>query len=263
MAKPTGLAVAKNAAAKAKAGFIAYQQQDCQSFVENCVRDCGGVMDYAGSNDMFRNACSWLGTVDEAIARGKLSQGALVFKHAFDNGEPEKYKKDGKGNARHVGLYCGADGVEVAHSTPPGAQAAKLSAGWTHVGLYEKGIHYQAADLGEGDDGVKTGRAMVWADNGSFVYLRSTPGTEKPYLAKVLLGTEVEVAETAVNSAGAEWSKVVLPSGISGFMMARFLRLLGGNEGWEGQSELVTRAEFAALETRVATLENGRHRKEA
>lgn len=55
MNRPSGIQVAQNAAAKALAGAITYKQQDCQTFVEHCVMDCGGQMGYAGSNDMYRN----------------------------------------------------------------------------------------------------------------------------------------------------------------------------------------------------------------
>ena len=38
---------------------IMYAKEDCQGFIEATVRRAGGEMrDYAGSNDMYRNACT-------------------------------------------------------------------------------------------------------------------------------------------------------------------------------------------------------------
>lgn len=82
MSRPTGAAVAGNAAAKAVVGDISYQQQDCQAFVEGCVRDCGGGMAYRGSNDMFRNVCTWLGTVRDVKALETNLPSALLFIHS-------------------------------------------------------------------------------------------------------------------------------------------------------------------------------------
>ena len=103
-------------------------------------------MRYAGSNDMFRNACVGLWSLNEAIALGKLIPGALLFIHAFDNGEPISYKGDGKGNASHVGIYCGEPDVEVAHSSYSrgGVFPSMLKNAWTHVG-WAREIDYGSA----------------------------------------------------------------------------------------------------------------------
>lgn len=117
---------------------ISYNEMDCQAFMEYCVNENGTPkINYRGSNDMFRNACSWVGTLAEAVTNGYLKPGVWLFIHAYDGGEPESYKRDGKGNANHVGIYTNTDGIEVVHSSASlgGVFASTLKNGWTHVGI--------------------------------------------------------------------------------------------------------------------------------
>ena len=72
--KPTANQVARAATLAAHVGYT-YDELDCQAFVEHCVRQAGGRMDYLGTNDMARRA-AWLGTLDEARAQGRLVPGA-------------------------------------------------------------------------------------------------------------------------------------------------------------------------------------------
>ena len=135
MTKISAMAVAKTAAQSALGHpHWAYEVKDCQGFVEWCWAENGYKVDFRGSNDMFRNIKGWLGSISAAQALGILLPGAVLYKWAQDDGEPDRYKADGKGNARHVGIYCGGvDGVDVAHSSTGGTQAGKLAGGWTHV----------------------------------------------------------------------------------------------------------------------------------
>ena len=72
--KPTGTDVAAAAVQATHVGYT-YDEMDCQAFVEHCVRQAGGRMDYLGTNDMARRA-AWLGTLDEARAQGALGSPA-------------------------------------------------------------------------------------------------------------------------------------------------------------------------------------------
>lgn len=165
MIRADHLAVARDAAAKARAGTITYQQQDCQSFVEGCVRAAGGRMDYAGSNDMFRHTVP-VCEIKNGKPLGTLLPGDLLFIHAFDGGEPSKYKSDGMGNASHVGLYCGVDGVEVAHSsyTKQRVCESTLKNGWTHARRAKEIDYGGYISIGIGGNGMglagKTCKAM-------------------------------------------------------------------------------------------------------
>ena len=83
-----------------------YSEMDCQAFVERVMQDMGLKMNLAGSNAWYREVMEhgWVGTPEECKKIfGGIPKGALLFIHAFDGKEPEKYRKDGKGNAKHIG----------------------------------------------------------------------------------------------------------------------------------------------------------------
>lgn len=253
MGKPTGAAVAARAV-RAVGENIPYSRLDCQAFVEEMVKRAGGSMAYAGSNHMFRNACTWLGTVTDAKALGKLIPGALLFIHAWDGGEPAKYRADSLGNASHVGLYCGVGGAEVVHSSASrgGVCFSTLKNGWTHVG-WAKEIDYgsEGERMGEefGPQAGATHTAKVTAPDGNPVKLRPSPDTGKPYIAKVPVGTAVDVLEV-----GNVWCTVVA-LGQRGYMMRRFLDLGEGVNGGGKPGSQEVPADLAALCARVDVLE--------
>lgn len=87
---------------------LKYSQYDCQAFVEKVLNDCTGKSyNWKGSNDMWRNALSWKGTVGECIQiYGEIPVGAWVFMHSYDGGEVARGYHDNQGNASHVGIYC-------------------------------------------------------------------------------------------------------------------------------------------------------------
>lgn len=188
---PLGEAAARRAAELATGPEIQYSVLDCQAFVERCVADCGGKMDYRGSNDMARNM-AWLGTLDNARAGGRLVPGALLFIHEDgESGLPARYQGDGLGDFSHVGLYVGPDYAfedvdksgrrrrcEVAHSSASMGRVAgsTLKNGWTHAGLAREMDYGVAAASGveaapvggagaaSGGDGLVAGDAF--GDNG-------------------------------------------------------------------------------------------------
>lgn len=133
------------AAAQAYAGrHIPYSELDCQAFVEKVLSNCGVTHDWKGSNDMWRNALKWKGTVAECEERyGVVPPGALLFTIKYDGGEIPRGYTDGV-NAAHVGIYTGY-GDGAMHSTTGGVQTAKFPDGkrWTHVGLH-KDVQYPA-----------------------------------------------------------------------------------------------------------------------
>ena len=80
---------------------------------------------------------------------------------------------------------------------------------------------------------METRRAVVVSGDGNPVKLRSTPSTDKPYLAKVPMGTAVEVIQDAQG-----WAQVRLSSGQVGYMMTKFLTFEDAEDAPEsGQDE--------------------------
>lgn len=71
--KPTANQVAQAAMAAAHVGYT-YEEMDCQAFVEHCVHQAGGAMDYLGTNDMARRA-AWLGTLKARISYHRIKRG--------------------------------------------------------------------------------------------------------------------------------------------------------------------------------------------
>ena len=93
---------------------LTYDNVDCQAFCELVLKDIGvrqangSVYNWKGSNDIARNACSWIGTKEECIKQfGFIPVGAWAF--IWDNTGNEKKRGyyDGLGNYSHIGIYVG------------------------------------------------------------------------------------------------------------------------------------------------------------
>ncbi len=194
---------------------------DCQGLVELCVREAGGKISYAGSNDMFRNALTWRGTLAEANAQGKLLPGAALFILEADGKEPAKYKADGIGNASHVGLYLGEKSAEVVHaSASKGCVCAStLKNAWTHVGLL-KAVDYGTQEGG----GIMAEKATIVAQSGTTVNMRDRP--DGALVVRVPVGAEVTVS---MRSGG--WARASY-GGYDGYIMESFLASGAGAAGY-------------------------------
>ncbi len=134
------------------------QGADCQGLIEAVVRSLGGEMSYRGSNDMFRNACAYVDTLSQARKVGRLIPGAVLFIVKNDGNEPPQYR-DGKGNASHVGWYCGGR-YEVVHASSSKGKVAPstLKNAWTHAG-WLKAVDYASQE--QNKEEVNTGMDMI------------------------------------------------------------------------------------------------------
>ena len=131
-------------ARSSKYNSVKYSQMDCQAFVESVLKDAGcrkpdgTAYNWKGSNDMWRNALSWKGTIDECKNTfGDIPLGAWVFIWKNDGGETARGYHDDQGNATHVGIYVGADTVRDSTRNSSGRDGVgyrKLS-GFNRVGL--------------------------------------------------------------------------------------------------------------------------------
>ena len=180
---------------------IQYDDEDCQGFVEQTIIRAGGeIPNYAGSNDMYRNACSEI--IPLPIAR--LQSGMVLFIVSHDGKEPDKYKPDGKGNASHIGWYTGIR-YEVVHSASSVGHVAPstLRNGWTHAG-YLKAIQYNgnADPIPSPISEHGTGYINLPAD--SNVFHRIKPSKSSGYWGRISGGTEVETAGTSKG-----WTRVI------------------------------------------------------
>lgn len=228
--KPAGVNVAVRAIELCKGPRIEYGDVDCQAFIEQCVNDCGGALDTSGTNDMVRNHCAWLGTIENARAEGRLVPGAGLLIHEDDeSGLPAKYQGDGLGDFSHVALYVG-DGAlydedkngkarlcDAVHSSQTMGRVAGTTVknGYTHVMWFTE-IDYgvdvaPGVTPGGGGDAVSDGAdnvsdgagsqsaahsyATVFAADGGAVKLRPQPERGSLWW-EVASGTRVSVERT-------------------------------------------------------------------
>ena len=143
-----------SAKALAQAGFryigTPYSTMDCQAFVERCMKDVGVLRNLPGSNAWYR-AMSWTGTPEECKARfGSIPDGAFLFILEQDGKEPAKYRRDGIGNASHIGIKTGKRQGAIHSSSSRGCVCESVfndrtvrNGGWNRVGLWD------AFDYGE------------------------------------------------------------------------------------------------------------------
>lgn len=125
---------------------IPYSKLDCQGFVERVMKDsgirnsAGQPYNFRGSNDMWRNALAWKGTISECKKKyGNIPPGAWAFIVKNDGGEKERGYNDNLGNAAHVGIYC-VPGLDkpvrdsTRYGTRDGVGYRSLS-DFTHIGI--------------------------------------------------------------------------------------------------------------------------------
>ena len=151
-----------NGKALAEAGFsylgVSYSKMDCQAFVEQCLRDCGLEKNLAGSNAWFREVRNHgtIMTSEECVRQlGTVPPGAFLFILEQDGGEPEKYRKDGLGNASHIGIATGRGEGAIHSSASRGCVAESrfrnktISGGWNRVGLWDRVSYDFGTDPGK------------------------------------------------------------------------------------------------------------------
>ena len=223
---------------------VPYSQMDCQAFVERCMADCGFRKDLPGSNAWYREVMNngWVGSPEDCMKEfGQIPKGALLFILKHDGKEPEKYRKDGIGNASHVGFKTGRNDGAINSSSSRGCVATSKfkdktipNGGWNRVGLYkqfdygksvnwilEHGTDGQPADDDGKQDEVVYLQGKVTAPTGSTVKLRKEPSTSCSMYWDIQIGTEVMVVDY-----GPEWSKVIT-GGLTGWMMTKFIDIQG------------------------------------
>ena len=219
-----------------------YSEMDCQAFVEWCLRQCGMNKDLAGSNAWYREVMKngAIMSPEECVRQlGCVPEGAFLFIHAFDGGEPAKYRGDGLGNASHIGLCTGKRGEgAIASSKSRGCVAESkfkgktINGGWNAVGLWDKVDYDYGGGSGSGTGGGGSGQpdpepepsfetmaivGNVPAGNRQDVNLRTRASTSSKMLERVPCGKTVEILKY-----GSEWCKVKYKN-ITGYMMTQYL----------------------------------------
>ena len=234
-----------------------YEEMDCQKFVEKCMADCGLNKDLGGSNSWYREVMKhgWVGTPEACKAEfGFIPTGALLFIHeAVSDSTPGKFRDDGIGDITHIGIRTanvGMKGKGAIHSSKSKGGVVETNfsdksianGGWNRVGLYDK-FDYGAKinsvltvdttpiedeiETGD-DDAVQAVYAMVWAENGAPVKLRSRPDSR--LYDEIPVGTIIEVTGTR-----GKWSICSYGRRKNWYMMTEFLKPLVAREEDSGE----------------------------
>lgn len=164
---------------------------------------------------------------------GPFSIGQVVYKARDDQSDlNDRYKAGGRYytgdllDYYHVGVVTDTDPVEITHCTQDGSISGikrdNSAKNWTHVGEL-RGVSYAVSAPEEENTMSKT--AYVTATNGLPVRMRKAPGTDSDTIAKLQIGTVVEVVEVG-NADGEAWATIIDPDGRRGYMMEKFLLYL-------------------------------------
>ena len=207
---------------------------DCIGLIIGAIRRAGGRWTGThGSNYAARFA---VGGMVRNVSAADLELGWIVFKARgpMDAGYdlPDKYRVGGASytgdvmDYYHVGVVASIEPLNITHCTESGSvngvTVDTKQGDWRYAALCTM-VDYSDSDGGGVD--MEERRAVVVSEDGNPVKLRSTPSTDKPYLAKVPVGTAVEVMQDAQG-----WAQVRLPDGKVGYMMTKFLAFEGAED---------------------------------
>ena len=155
---------------------VSYSKMDCQAFVEQCLRDCGLNKNLPGSNAWFREVYQHgaIMTPEECVRElGTVPPGAFLFILEHDGKEPEKYKKDGLGNASHIGIVTGRGQGAIHSSHSRGCVCESKfqgktikNGGWNRVGLWDQVVYDYGGSAGSGSGGFASGGSGISVGTG-------------------------------------------------------------------------------------------------
>ena len=222
-----------------------YSEMDCQQFVENCMADVGLRENLKGSNTWYRHIMNngWVGSPEECKKQfGQIPKGALLFILEHDGKEPEKYRKDGIGNASHIGIRTGRNDGAI-HSSYTRKMVATSTfqdrtipnGGWNRVGLYNKFTYGKTIDWilehsgqtpdpgGDGGEEIPM-QGTVWVESGETVNLRKKPNTSAALVDQIKIGSPATILDKS-----GDWFKVQT-CGRTGWMKSEFIRTDGESD---------------------------------
>ena len=122
----------------------------------------------------------------------------------------------------HVGVVTNVAPLEITHCTSTGGVNGidydTTVENWTHVGILAN-VDYDESAMPEEVTAAKK-VAVVYSENRKPVRIRPIPSTDKPYIAEVPFGAQVEIIEQADGWARVAWGSK------RGYMMTDFLRVI-------------------------------------
>lgn len=220
-----------------------YDDMDCQALLEAMLKDVGVKKEWKGSNAMYRDM-AWVGTPEECKKKfGGIPVGSWIFILKQDGNEPAEYRKDGIGNADHVGVKTGGKKGAI-HSSATMEQVSESvfqdktipNGGWNRVGFCK------LLDYGEKIETILYGRTskeenvqkekeeiqeevtitMITATvqtSGGILNIRDMPSSRGYDIGDIPNGASVQVLEKT----SSEWWKVSY-NGITGYCACAYLK---------------------------------------
>lgn len=230
---------------------------DCIGLIIGAIRRADGKWPgIHGSNYAARNE---MRTLDAIASKDDLTVGEVVYK-AKSPGEsgyrlPSRYNSSAdRLDYYHVGVVRSVDPLKIVHCTGPGIVFDKKIGKWAYHGHLSR-VDYGDTGSAEKSDGEETREdvakpmqtAIVTADRGNTVRLRKSASTASTTLAKVPVGTEVEIGAKS----GA-WTKISY-NGKTGWMQSKYLVASDQQESTAGDADIMRRLD--AIESRISALE--------
>lgn len=203
---------------------------DCIGLIMGSMhRQEGKTFPLHSTNYFSRKEMDTLESTENAV----LLPGMAVYKARADTGQlHDRYKEGGEFYNKdlrdyyHVGVIRKTKPMEIVHCTSGGGVDGITTdtrlGNWTHVGRI-RGVEY-VESMPETGQPVSTADrlAVVTSVDGNPVKLRRTPSTHLDYIAKIPVGTVVQITEEAQG-----WAHVIA-DGKTGYMMSEFLAPVGG-----------------------------------
>ena len=171
-----------------------YGEADCSGIFAYWYAQAGSYMPH-GSNSMIRQYCVRYGKIGEI----ELKPGMAVFRWS-PSGEPDRFKDDGLGNFRHVGMYVGNGRTIEMKDTQTGVNEGKTSQ-WD----YAAELKFTNYDVQEGQESPEVpaesfvGFEGVVTTSGGTLRLRKTPSTSGTVRANIPNGTKLWLSEKQGN----------------------------------------------------------------
>lgn len=199
---------------------------DCIGLVIGGIRRAGGK--WPGKHGSNYTARFESESIIRNVMAEDLEVGWVVFKARGpmdqDYDLPDEYRLGGSSytgdimDYYHVGIVTSVEPLNITHCTKSDTENGIVidtkQGKWTYASKLKMVKYVKEEECNPMD----VTQATVTSADGNPVKLRPTPSTDKPYLAKVPVGTIVDVIQ---NASG--WAQIKIPSGQIGYMMSQFL----------------------------------------
>lgn len=119
----------------------------------------------------------------------------------------------------HIGVVTNIEPLQITHMWQPTVKVDTSLKWWTYRGWIKK-LGAEPTEPVEPQTPTSGSKAKVVATSGATVNMRANPSLNAKILARIKLGTIVDIINPGENWAQIEWN------GKKGYMMAKFLEII-------------------------------------